>query len=277
MVSEKAISQEELKLDQTQIPFSSVNIYQNDLQYLEGFEIDSLGNYYILAQGSNHTTLTCLDGKKIIFQKKYPDFHFIKLHLVDDKLITCTRSTKNVCIYTLSLSTGNIIDKKTIKLSKKINAIKLFQGNLIVELLSNKVQNDFSTRVEYFKVNFEGKLIDEVKNGNWLFGDISDAPFDLNNKEMYASWLIGQWQEKIIFYYYEFESEDNVFVAYDSQNKNSRYYHLSNKLLSKRFYDPWNELIKIRNRKLFLVRYKNTDVIIYQMHLNDMFQNKRKP
>jgi hypothetical protein len=120
-------------------------------------------------------------------------------------------------------------------------------------------------------IDYSGNYLGQENRTLGLLDGIKDHSLNIEDAEWHPLWLIGE-NEGYQLYYYVNDNFDFVFILQNEKSKQYCKYHLPSSNISNIFYDPWNELIKLRNGILFIVTYHDKNVIINQIRVKDMFQ-----
>ncbi len=270
-------SQNELHIKKDSISFKDVPINKNnDQYYLEGFEVDSNGVYYFLTGSSNNAILTKHDGNKVLLKKRYTEFHPSRMYLVNDSIILFDYYYQENNLFILNKINGEVLYSKNKILTNRVNAFAYINNKIILEVFNDQPNIDMRTKTGYLEMDFSGNIMGAAAHDYGLLGGLKDLPFEIKNREWNTTWFIGEWQNRLLFYYVDFETSNNVFVLYDPNTKLKKTNILAESYFEKNFYDPWLELIKLRTEILYVVGHDEKNVIVQQIRMGDMFPSVEK-
>jgi hypothetical protein len=250
---------------QTLIPLSNVNgvpFYKdpelNDLG-IDGFEIDSNGNFYFLG-GDKITCLAVFSNNKPKYRKTYKGFHPTSLYIHDNSLYTFVLGNSGVNdLVNLNLTNGVVKKRYTHLTSKNIAFYTFADSSIVIETLS------IDTAL-FYQYNLKGKYISQVLNQYNISSNILPAKIQQSEWE-----LLGKWNDNFIFWNTNPESKDEKLCMVNKDGKVIANKTLPAKFSGNGYVSNLSEDRKVRNGSLFVLGRKGKYALITEVPLQTFF------
>lgn len=267
---------QELHVNKDTIPISKgsngIPIYmEEDTYYLEGFEVDLNGDYYFMTGTPENAILVKFNSKNELFRKQYKEFHPSRIHITNDSIILFDYYFERNNLFILNKENGEIKYHRNNILTNRVNSFAYLDDRIILEIFNDQPVIDINTELGYIEMNFSGNIIGSSDHEYGLLGGMSNMPFKINNPELNIPWSLGIWKDCLLFFYIDFVTFDYVFVLYNPNLQSTYSYTLSENFFDKQFYDPWHELLKLRNGIIYAVGHRNNNIIISKLKMDEMF------
>ena len=236
---------------------------------LDGYETDGFGNHYLFySNSSGSTILSKVSNGKEVFRKYHNDINPSRIYLNDSTILTFNYNIETSKLFFLNDDGGETLKIVNMEIKYRVNSHSYTDTSVILQVVHDpmNIENMF----RYVGVNYNGTKIYELSHGFGLFNELQDLPFKISD-EWDRPWYLGEWNEFMLFYIFDFETFGTVFLIYNPEQKTTKIYKFQQGYFGDSLYDPRLELIKLRNNKIFVVGYENNTLIINSIELNDMF------
>jgi hypothetical protein len=251
-------------------PFSKDNLSY----YLPGFEVDTNGDYFFLS-GDKKTVLIMYNDSNELKRYSFSEFRPSRLYLFGDSIIVFDRQYDSNSLFIIDKKNGSIINKKKDVIKTRVNSYSFYLDRIILEIFDNKVSSIAKPEFRYLEVDFNGNIMGEIPHDYGMLLSKMTPPFHMSE-----SWdsprFLGFWREKMVFKIFDIETYNTVFLLYDPNSKESIFRQISQNHLfqfGQLFYDPWDELVKLRNETIYMVGHDTSNLIIVKISMSDLFDS----
>jgi hypothetical protein len=275
VISISLIAQCPLLNDKISIPIAKngegIPVIINEYGYqLYGFDADSSNIFYFLTGTKDEpTTLLKYNQDKEILRKEF-DFNPSRLYVKNDSIIIFDNCNKANNLFILNTFNGTLLDRKTKVLANQVNSHAFTDSIIVLQVFDDQAFVNIHTETGYIAMNFNGEVVKLLNHDYGLLGGMQNPPFEVS-PEWDNPWYLGEWKNYKLFYIFDVETFGTVFLLYHPELKNTYKYHFPQGYFGKQFYDPWLELIKLRNEILFIIGHDEMNVIIHQIKMDDLF------
>jgi len=260
--SQTTYKQTRIPLDnQKGVPFSKISGFYD----VDGFEIDSKGNFYFSA-GENGT-IAVFNGDKPIYRKSYSEFYYEQLYIFNNRLFVFNsyalgnRRYKNN-LFELSLANETILKKRSIAGINWIDSYFFRDTRLIIDTSTVKNNNYLTTHLQY---DLSGKFVKELRS------NIYNLPFDTHDR---IGQFLGKWNGNYLFWKWDDDHDLYKFSLYNSSGVCTDQKNISSKLFGKVFYEDRDENRKLRNGSIFILGRDGKYALVTQIPVKELFINK---
>ena len=252
--------------------------------YIQGFDVDSVGNYYFLA-GDHRigiTVLAAFNGSKEKYRKTYDHsfantilIHNNKIYVLDkDGFAYENHIVYANDLYELSTYDGRIL-KKYVHITKKFINDYEYVDNLIVADVADSMRFPLGAR-HYELFDLKGEDMGSVKNEM----NIYNLPDSLKLPKKKTRIFLGRWNKCNVFWGLQTNDKPGNlgvgyynFYFYDSIGKYIGMVSLDNKVFGMQFFMFPHEHKRMRNGTIYILGWDDKDALISELSVEELYKD----
>lgn len=247
--------------EQVKIPLNNSSgvpfYYQNNIYYLEGFEVDEKENLYFL--GGEKPKLRVFSNSKLQFSKDYTEFHVNFIKLINNKLYIFDIEKKT--LFTLNKLNGDILKLQHFNITRNINSYSFLDSTIVFEYIQrSKGPIEFIRVFEQYSIG--GKLIQTLHNHQ----NLSDNLYNEDSDDC----LLGVYNDFFVFWSYNYETFEDIILVKNKTGDTIKEMPLKKDIIGFPFYGNPPELKLMRNNKIYILGHNNNEAIVTIFKLKDI-------
>jgi hypothetical protein len=259
---------------QIELPLSNtegVPYLKDEVDYsIEGFDIDTGGNYYFLS-GKKATLVKISKDKKVVFRKTYAPLHANRIELIGTQLFTFNDQDDSNSLFALSIADGRVLVHHSRIIKNQVNAYYINDSSVIAEVFDYQKRIDMKTKPCFVKFDLAGRLIGQVQNRYDLPPNLYPKEYEDN-----AVQYMGRWNTAYVFWGYDPEKGIYKFWLENDSATVLVTATFEKKILGKVYYGNPNEHRRLRNGNIYVLGRKEKNAFITEIPLTELFPSMIK-
>jgi hypothetical protein len=246
-----------------------VPYYQDETDYyIDGFEIDSLGNYFFCG-GDSAMLVKYTPDKKIVFRKKYHEFQAGQIYLRQNSVYLFDNKFEKNGLFVVNTTSGEIVDSVPHVIKNRINSFLFSDSFLIAEVFDYQKRIDMTTKRCFVKFDVAGKLVGQVPNRYNMPLEMYPARYEEN-----AVQYLGRWKGACVYWGYDPEKGLYKFWLGNDSGEIFARANFQKAITGKVYYGNPNEHRKLRNDKIYILGRKDKNALITTIPLEELFTSQ---
>ena len=236
------------------IPFSDGEMGD---EKINGFDVDSLENYYFANAHNNVTTLAKFSDNKLVYRRLLSNLRGL-IHIVDNKLYIFDSRTKQ--LYSFDKIHGTQNKQVHLNVIGNINSYRFVDTILVLDFVKVDTSGASWTYMAY---NLKGQKIGKATNGYHL-----PPVFDNYSR---SSQYLGRWNDYYLFWDYDDDSFNDKYWIADKNGKTVKQKVFNNKPLGHYFANP-ESYRKYLKGFIYVLGYKGKLGTISKLSVEELFK-----